>query len=95
MYSVVQFADTCNEKNCVYVVSRKWLTVTRNGLFCSWPPYADNFQVAKAAMKHADPLPSWKMYAVEKVHYETGLLLLHSFYKYNFIRTRGSNLLKI
>ena len=50
-----------------------------NGIFCAWPPYTNRYQVAKAAIKHANPLPFWKVYAVEKVHYETGMLLLFFF----------------
>ena len=75
----MQFVDTCDEKNSVSVVSRTWLTVIPNGIFCAWPPYTNRYQVAKAAIKHANPLPFWKVYAVEKVHYETGMLLLFFF----------------
>ena len=79
MFSVVQFVDTCDEKSSVSVVCRTWLIVRPNGIFCAWPPYTDRYQVAKAAINHANPLQSWKVYAVEKVHYETGMLLFFKF----------------
>ena len=72
MYSIVEFLK--NERNIIAVILRKWITVTPDGMFVAWPPYDDKYTFSKAVIKHYSPLPSWKVYAVRKVHYETGML---------------------
>ena len=58
MYSIVEFSK--NERNNIAVISRKWITVTPDGVFAAWPSYDDKYTFSKAVIKHYSPLPSWK-----------------------------------
>ena len=49
-------------------------TVTPDGVFAAWPSYDDKYTFSKAVIKHYSPLPSWKVYALLKVHYKMGML---------------------